>query len=153
MRKEKWIGKYTDPSTSTTYYYPFKYKTRTSTSPIEYSTLLRLAEIYLIRAEANTQLGDLDAGTKDLNLIRKRAGLNGIETLLSPITEKNLTVAILHERQVELFGELGHRWIDLKRTNMIDDVMTAEAVKKGSTWRNDAKIGPFHKLKLIRTIN
>jgi hypothetical protein len=34
--------------------------------------------------------------------------------------------AILHERQVELVAEWGHRWLDLKRVGMADAVFGSE---------------------------
>ena len=30
----------------------------------------------------------------------------------------------MHERRVELFTEGGHRWLDLKRTNQADNVLS-----------------------------
>ena len=80
----------------------------------------RLAEMYLIRAEAN--LGSAQADT-DLNALRSRAGLN------DPIVGATLD-DVLAERFVELAFE-GHRWFDLKRTGEVDGVMLA---LNPSTW-------------------
>jgi starch-binding outer membrane protein, SusD/RagB family len=101
------------------YYFPFKYKNNSSTVT-EYLMVLRLAEQYLIRAEARTHLGNINGGKSDLDVIRARAGL-------SPTTandESSLLSAILHERQVELFTECANRWFDLKRTGKVDAVMS-----------------------------
>jgi hypothetical protein len=73
--------------------------------------ILRLAEMYLTRAEANFRAGTAVGATPlaDINLIRSRAGLGAL-------TQAQLTVAaILRERRIELAfeGTLIH---DLKRT-------------------------------------
>jgi len=75
--------------------------------------ILRLAEMYLIRAEANAKGASPDANLikADINIVRSRAGL-------SPVTTNNIThliAAIERERRVEFAFE-GHRWFDLVRT-------------------------------------
>jgi hypothetical protein len=51
----------------------------------------------------------------------------------------------MQERQVELFTEMGHRWLDLKRTGTIDAVMSIEAPKKGPgiTWESTDALFPL----------
>lgn len=113
------------------YYYASKYKAGAATTIVsEYGVVLRLAEQYLIRADARAELGKLvgsNSASSDLNAIRDRAGL-----LPTPATTKqDLLDAILHERQTELFTEWGHRWFDLKRTGKIDEVMNLVCPTKG----------------------
>lgn len=83
--------------------------------------VFRLAEMYLIRAEARAQQGNVTGGSgglADLNIIRERADLEPLE-----ISSANqLLLAIEQERQVELAFE-GHRWYDLKRTGRANTVM------------------------------
>lgn len=53
--------------------------------------------------------------------------------------------AILHERQVELFSECGHRWFDLKRTGSINNVMGEPGgvcSSKGGTWNLNKALYP-----------
>jgi hypothetical protein len=104
-RKESWVGKFTDASipTSVDYYFPFKYKIDFSSDVLESSTVFRLAEQYLIRAEAKAQLNKISEAQSDLNILRSRAGL--ANTIVSD--KSSLLAAILHERQVELFTEWG----------------------------------------------
>lgn len=111
-RKASWIKVNTNSGQA--YPYPYKYKVRTTTStPTENYVISRLSELFLIRAEAKTNLDDLDGAKNDLNVIRKRAGLNN-----TPATDKaSLLLAIENERRAELFCEWGNRWLDLKRTN------------------------------------
>ncbi|TDB61382.1 RagB/SusD family nutrient uptake outer membrane protein [Arundinibacter roseus] len=73
--------------------------------------VMRLAEMYLTRAEANfrTNASVGASPAEDINLIRVRAGL-------APVSAANLTLAgILSERRLELAFE-GHLIHDLKRT-------------------------------------
>lgn len=117
------------------YYFPYKYKLYyTGQPPTEYPTILRLAEQYLIRAEAEAHGvgGGVNAAIADLNVIRNRAGLPNYSGVANPTSVIN---AILHERRVELFTEYGHRWLDLKRTGTVDAVMTTVTPKKGGTWK------------------
>lgn len=129
-RYKNWVKSIT--SGGITYYYPFKYKIGTfnATSPSEYLVVLRLAEQYLIRAEARVKLHNFTGALADLNVIRRRAGLGES----SASGEAAILEAIYHERQVEYFAEWGHRWLDLKRAGQIDAVMPAVAVQKGTTW-------------------
>jgi hypothetical protein len=123
-----------------TYYYPYKYKVGNVSVPTsEYIIVLRLAEQYLIRAEARTQKGtDISSAVSDLNIIRSRAGLSST----GATTQSALLSAILHERQVELFTEWGHRWFDLQRLNKIDSVMNIVAPQKGGAWSDNKKLYP-----------
>lgn len=153
QRYIKWIGSIT--VNGTTYYYPFKYKVGSVyngsvTSPAamtEYSMVLRLAEQYLIRAEAEAELGQTASSASDLNAIRTRAGLPNT----TAATQSTLLAAILHERQVELFTEWGHRWFDLNRTGTINSVMGPPGnvcQSKGGTWNSNWALYPIPILDL-----
>jgi len=75
--------------------------------------VIRLAEMYLIRAEAETRLnGDLAAIRSDINTVRLRAGLSEIITT----DYAKLLEDIEHEHRIEFAFE-GHRWFDLVRTD------------------------------------
>lgn len=77
-------------------------------------TTIRLAEIYLTRAEGRYHTGDMEGSLRDLNIIRNRAGL-------SALNELNLDT-ILEERYLELIFE-GHQFRDTKRCRkMFGDV-------------------------------
>ncbi len=128
LRRSHWVDS-TIVGTSV-YYYPYKYKIAGYLQPVnEYLMLLRLGELYLIRAEARARQGDLAGAAADLNLIRVRAGL-------APVgVNPGVLPTIWHERQVELFAELGQRWLDLKRTGRVDSVMTVVTPQKGGVWK------------------
>lgn len=82
--------------------------------------VLRLAEMYLIRAEANARLGAADQTVRDdLDILRNRAGLADLATT---VTGAALMDAVLQERRVELAFE-GHRFFDLKRFGIAQTVL------------------------------
>lgn len=134
-RKIHWINNFTDGTG--TWYYPFKYKIAESGLEVtEYSMVLRLTELYLIRAEARAHQEDIDGAQADLDAIRNRAGLNNT----TANDQAALLLAIEHERQVELFTEGGHRWLDLKRTGRADAVLGS---LKASNWQNTDTLYPI----------
>jgi len=84
--------------------------------------VLRLAEQYLIRAEAFLNLNRLSDATTDINVIRARAGL----TLLpQDLSDDILQQEVEDQRKYEFIAEWGHRWLDLKRTNRANVVLQA----------------------------
>lgn len=141
-RFTNWVGSATDAGMTDTWYYPFKYKEGNSTEPSkEFTILFRLAEQYLIRAEARAHLGNIIGAQQDLNIIRIRAGLGNT----SANTMNDLLDAILQERQVELFTEFGHRFFDLKRTGKADAVLSP--VKPG--WEPKDVLLPIPEQELL----
>lgn len=80
--------------------------------------VIRIAELYLIRAEAHSELNEVDAAKADLNAVRRRAGLsNSIAA-----NREELLLAIENERRLE-FGLEAHRWFDLVRTGRAASVL------------------------------
>jgi hypothetical protein len=80
--------------------------------------------MFLIRAEAKAENGDLAGGAADLNALRT-ARITGYvnETFAS---KDALITAIMNERFKELAFE-GHRFWDLKRRNLPVNRLTADA--------------------------
>jgi starch-binding outer membrane protein, SusD/RagB family len=143
-RKTAWVG--TVVYNGTSYSFPNKYKVAQGVDApsTEYSTIFRLAEQYLIRAEARAHLGNFSGAQEDLNVIRKRAGLPN--TTASDQT--TLLAAIAQERKVELFTEGGHRWFDLKRTNTADAVL---GPIKGATWQSTDQLYPIPSREIAKS--
>jgi hypothetical protein len=117
-RKNRWVGSFTNASG--TWYYCHKYKVAVNPVVSEYSMMFRIAEQFLIRAEARANLNNLDGARADLNAIRQRANLSASAAM----DKSSILLAIEHERRVELFAEGGHRWFDLKRSGNVDAVLT-----------------------------
>lgn len=88
--------------------YPFAYKVRTNASSIIF---MRLAEIYLLHAEALAALGDLSGATTYVNKVRTRVHLAPVG--VQPDYEAMVDV-ILDERRLELAFE-GFRFFDVAR--------------------------------------
>lgn len=129
-----------------TWYHQFKYRQRTNTTTsVEHSILLRLGEVYLIRAEARARSGMLTAALDDLSAVRANAGLAPI----SVTNQDELLEAILKERRVELFTEYGHRFFDLKRFGKLDEVLAP--TKTG--WDNNDALFPIPQSELILNAN
>jgi hypothetical protein len=147
-RKVNWIKDTTIEGEK--YFFPYKYRSATLNSQVtEYFMVLRLAEQYLIRAEARAQLNDIGGAQTDLNTIRTRAGLPGTNAT----NIASLLAAIMQERRIELFSELGHRWYDLKRTNSLNSVMAIATPLKGGTWEITDELYPLPLLEIERNIN
>ncbi|GAB3042320.1 RagB/SusD family nutrient uptake outer membrane protein [Spirosoma pulveris] len=91
------------------------YRTPLGTDP---AYVIRIAELYLIRAEARAQLGKSAAALTDLNAVRDRAGVPA--SLAS--TKDALLLSIETERQVEFPFE-ADRWFNLIRTGRVAAVL------------------------------
>ncbi len=95
------------------FYYPTKYA---KAGNIDNIHVLRLAEMYLIRAEADFLAGKGDP-LADLNTVRARANLPALAAI-------NSIDDILNERKVEFAFE-GQRWYDLLRTGKATSVLAS----------------------------
>lgn len=143
LRRKEWITAII--GTGGTWYCPSKYKNKGSGVSTEFSILIRLNEIYLIRAEARAHAGDLIGSKEDLNKIRNAAGLDNTTAL----SQQEILNAVLKERQLELFTEFGHRFFDLKRFNELDK--TLKGLKPG--WQEHEELLPLPESELILNKN
>ncbi|MGV3507638.1 MAG: RagB/SusD family nutrient uptake outer membrane protein [Sphingobacteriaceae bacterium] len=113
--------------------------------------VMRLAEMYLIAAEAEYQLNNPGEAAILINVLRTRAALPGkvadMQISASTITSGGINF-ILEERARELCGEY-IRWFDIKRTkygnNGQDFVNFIESRNPDIT-----AVEPFHRLRPIR---
>jgi hypothetical protein len=153
LRKKNWMNVYRDVTVSPAidYYYPYKYKVSAGQEQKEHAVILRLAEQYLIRAEARMQQGQIAGGLEDMNTIRSRAGLPPIA--VGQLSESELLTAVLKERQTELFTEQGHRWLDLKRTGTINAVLNSVCSLKGGNWAPEMSLWPLPTMELNKAPN
>ena len=98
---------------------------------------IRLAEMYLIRAEARAELNNFTGALADINTVRARVGLGKIEEKnpgLSLTTNKeNLINEILRERNCEIGSECGDRLYDMVRRK-----------------RQDLFTKPLHEIRIYR---
>ena len=90
----------------------------------------RLADTYLLAAEAAFLSGNAQKAAEYINVVRRRAAVPGHEAEME-IKSSDVTIDfILDERARELMGEM-HRWYDLKRTDKLMERM------------NDPEISPM----------
>ena len=145
-RLDNWIG-YNEPKNA---FFPYKYKIQYSNSfPItEYSVVLRLAEQFLIRAEARARMGNLVGSIEDLDIIRNRAGLPLLAETDPGISRDTLLDLIFEERRKELFAEWGHRWLDLKRSGRAGEVFDPE-----ETWQHTDILYPIPQEERLKNPN
>lgn len=153
LRKTAWIDSTDFVSGGNTVHARFMYKYKTglhnkitNAEASEYYMVLRLAEMYLIRGEARVLNGPISTGIEDINVLRRRAGVDPLSTSLG---REEALAAIARERQAELFGEWGHRWFDLKRTGKAEAVLSAIPAKQ--PWRGNYQLlYPIPKSELER---
>ncbi|MBE7170758.1 MAG: RagB/SusD family nutrient uptake outer membrane protein [Williamsia sp.] len=86
--------------------------------------VIRFAELYLIAAEAQLQLGRTDSAAYYLNFVRTRAAKPGRTAALQVQPSQVTLDFILDERAREFAGEQ-LRWFDLKRTGKLVDRVKA----------------------------
>ena len=131
----------TDPINASRFYVS-KFPSVKSTEHIH---VIRLAEMYLIRAEARARQGNLSGAVDDYNVLRTRAGLAphvlGVNVVA---TETDVLNAIWRERRVELAFE-GDRWPDLVRTGQVVSVMTAH---NGNAFPSGQALFPIPKAEI-----
>ncbi len=102
---------------STTIWFGDLYYRLPATDP---AYIFRIAEMYLIRAEARAQLKKLSGASDDLNKVRERAGIANS----TAATQDEILLAIENERRIEFAFE-AHRWFDLARTKRAKAVLEA----------------------------
>ncbi len=98
---------------NTPMYYITKYSFQEGIVTLSSPVYLRLAEMYLNRAEANAKLGNSQAAIDDVNIIRTRAGI----PTLTVASAGDVLGAVLEERRLEFAFE-GQRSYDLFRNNL-----------------------------------
>ncbi len=90
--------------------------------------VLRISEMYLIRAEALGRLGQPADALADINVVTERAGFGpyGAEDLQ---TQADLTDILLTERRAEFAFE-GQYWFDLVRYGVMEEVLGLESFRR-----------------------
>lgn len=121
---------------------PFNYKQKhpAGWASGDHYYLLRLADIILLKAEAENESGNSTAAAALVNTIRERVSLNPIATTLS---KEEMKTAILNERRLELAFE-AQRWDDLVRAGVATTVM--QALNEYSYTCNDGVVSAPQKM-------
>lgn len=103
-------------------YYMSKFSWQDGDAMLSSPVVIRWAEIVLNRAEANAKLGHDAEAIKDVNVIRKRAGIPEWKNLADAQSHEYKTAleVVLDERRMELCFE-GHRAYDVYRNRLSMD--------------------------------
>ena len=116
-----------------------------------------MAEQYLIRAEARINQDNIQKGIEDLNVLRNRARAvatvevpDPIPPLKSNLSKSDALLAVEKERRLEFFAEWGHRWLDLKRTNRANDILS---IVKAINWQSTDVLYPIPSTEIINNKN
>lgn len=81
--------------------------------------IIRNEELILLRAEVNAMTGAVGLAADDLNLIRTTSG--GLAER-NDLDATNIIDELLTQRRYSLMFEGGHRWIDARRFDRLDDL-------------------------------
>ena len=79
---------------------------------------MRLAEMYLIKAEADARRNQPKEARAALKFITDRAGYD--ENYVNTIADKDLLLAIFRHKYMELFAENNEEWYDMVRYSVLD---------------------------------
>lgn len=136
----RWVGSTENPM--------YNYKAYSSSAPgndqnDRFVLYLRLAEVYLIKAEAANELGNSGEALSALNAVRNRVKLPSVTTS----DQATLRKAIWHERRLELAME-HDRWFDIIRTGEAVEAMRVHG-KNFVTGKHE--LFPIPNLQLIQT--
>lgn len=104
------LGSYTSSHRFTQYF----------TNNVASLPIIRNEELILLRAEAYVGMGDYPNAKLDLDLVRTVAG--GLEAL-ADLDATNAVDEILQQRFYSMLFEGGHRWIDMRRYDRLDDLL------------------------------
>jgi hypothetical protein len=95
---------------------------QTPTSPVP---IIRNEELILLRAEARWFTGDKTHATEDINFIRTHSG--GLAEVAQPASDAAFVTELLKQRRYSLLFEGGHRWIDARRFDRLNDLPKDQA--------------------------
>nr|WP_315085811.1 RagB/SusD family nutrient uptake outer membrane protein [uncultured Chryseobacterium sp.] len=142
QRKNQWMATVTVGQN--TWYRAAKYKALTNNTS-EFSVVFRLEEVYLLLAETLAQQDKIADALPYLNVTRQRATLSA---LVMPISKQSLLDEILLENRKEFFTEMGHRFLDLKRMNRLNDLLPIK-----TNWKSYHSFWPLPQKELLLNPN
>ena len=105
-------------------------------APINFP-IIRYADVLLMLAECYNEKNNVDEAVKYINMVRARPStdmpaINNGQSWMEARTKDEVFKRIMHERGVELVLE-GHRYCDLKRWGLLDEVLSKPIADIGGT--------------------
>lgn len=139
-----WDGREVDPSVENPRYNEKAYSSANAgaSQGDKNIRVLRYAEVLLIKAEAEAQLGNLQAAMDALNMVRERVDLEPVNGL----AQQELIEKIWNERRLELAFE-HDRWFDLTRTGQAPEALA----EHGKNFQERHYLFPIPENQLIQT--
>ncbi len=92
---------------------------------------MRLAEVYLTKAEAEFELGNIQAAVAALNPTRERAGI-------SLVDESTINLDKIRTEWMAEFGFENKRFFDLRRWRIAEDVLNDQFEGLRIIWHKDS---------------
>ena len=113
--------------------------------------LMRLADAHLLRAEARLQQANTTGAAEDINAVRTRAAVDGMEAAMM-ITPADVNLDfLLDERAREMYGEHA-RWWDLTRTGKLVERVRLHNVEAASNIQDYHNLRPIGQDQIDRTV-
>ena len=113
--------------------------------------MMRLGDAYLLRAEAKLKQSNPSGAADDINVIRTRSAVPGMEAAMQ-ITATDVDLDfLLDERGRELFGE-GHRWWDLVRTGKLVERVRLHNEQAAGNIQDYHTLRPIPQNQIDRTV-
>lgn len=145
LRKKNWM--LIVPFNQKNWYLPWKYQVRLDNTS-EYSIVFRLEEVYLLLAETYAQQNDPDKFTEAMSYLNAIKGRAEIPVLSGQFTKEDLLDEIIEENRREFFSEMGHRFLDLRRLNRLNILVTAKP-----NWKDHNSKWPLPQKELLLNPN
>ncbi len=92
--------------------------------------VIRYADVLLMQAECQNELGNTSAAVPLINQVRMRPSVS-LVPLTATFDQASMRTQIMHERVCELAGE-GTRWLDLNRWGLLKSQATLDVLKAPS---------------------
>jgi hypothetical protein len=145
LKDNRWfiqMNKHSDPTRATAM------ETRSSRDMF----IIRIAEMYLIAAEASMQSGNMTEAVDYMNRLRTKRAIPGKEAAMQIAASDMNIDFILEERGRELIGEC-LRWFDLKRTGKLVEYVQLYNFEARDNIRPYHTVRPIPQTQLDAVIN
>ena len=113
--------------------------------------LMRLADAYLLRAEARLQQNNAAGAADDINVVRERAAVPGMEASMQIAAGDVDLDFLLDERAREMYGEHA-RWWDLTRTGKLVERVRLHNVQAAPNIQDYHIVRPIGQDQIDRTV-